>query len=85
MLRPSLSPDRGDVLERRVDEHATQLGLRRRAAAIRSASAGSSAAGFVVEDHPERPRAQLDGQLRVVQARQAADLHLWGRLRHAQR
>ena len=53
--------------------------LRRSAAAIRCASLGRAAPRAALgEDHPERPGAQLDRHLGVLEVREPADLHARG-------
>src|SRR5882724_4122676 len=71
-----LLAERDDLLQRGVDEHPAQLD----AAAKRRGDAlcfgGRAAPGAaVVEDHPERPRAEIACELRVCEVRDATDLH----------
>ena len=66
-VSPTPSAARGDLVERRVDEHADELGLRGAAPrAIRAPRrAARSARGEPrPEDQPERPGAELDGAAR---------------------
>jgi hypothetical protein len=67
---------RGDLVERRVHEHAGQLDapVELRADGLRLLHGARPRAPWP-EDHAERPRAQLDGLVGVLQRRQSADLH----------
>ena len=66
---------RDHVLERRVDEHPAQLGLSpQRGADALGFGVGAAARAALEEDHPERPSAELSGELGIGEARDAADL-----------
>ena len=68
-----------DPLQRRVDEHAAQLHpAAQRARDPQRLRLRAAAGAVLVEDHAHRPRPQLDRQLGVLEAGDAADLHARG-------
>ena len=76
IVSPSASTCAVDLVERRVDEHAADLDLaaqraRDQLGLVQLARARRSGP----EDQPDRPGADLDGALGVVEAGDAADLH----------
>jgi hypothetical protein len=75
--QPNLVGHPGDPVEGRVDEHPRQLhpAAQRRGDRHRVVQPAAARAA-VVEDHPERPGAQLDRALGVGQVGGAADLDL---------
>ena len=75
-VRRDALADARDLLERRVDEHAGELDAAAQRGADRSGLAERAAARERrVEDHPDRPGAELGGEHRVLEARDTADLH----------